>query len=168
MKKLVYCITLFAAGCCASHFYHSFRPTPVLVRDFDTILLTDTCFIHIPPALSDSLRVRAVERRLPLACPDSVRLAAFDFMPDSVPADSADVVVPIVRKVYADSSFRAVLSGYEPSLDSLIIYPRPAVIMARGKSRSAWSLGVTAGACVTPRGISPGLTVGLTYTFLSF
>lgn len=196
MKKIVYCISLLAAGFCAGHYTYFHRLDPHLVPLFDTIYLSDTCFIPIPSPSADSVHVAVVQRRLPLVHPiggpqdRSLTVDSIDacdshqcaLMPsDSTPlpilpvthfdmaaADSADVLVPIVSKVYADSNFRAVVSGFEARLDSLVVYPRMAAISPRGSRPDKWALGVTAGACLTPRGISPGVTVGLTYTFLSF
>lgn len=88
--------------------------------------------------------------------------------------DTVQVDVPIERKVYAeDSLYRAVVSGWRPSLDSLTIYPTETTITITNTIRTPaprWSLGVAAGPSVlaTPSGsIHAGLgaTIGLTYRF---
>ncbi len=74
------------------------------------------------------------------------------------------VVLPAVTRVYEDTTFRAVVSGIDPRLDSLTIYPQVRTV-TRNLRRpvSRWGLGVTAGVAVTPKGVSPSLTVGVTY-----
>ncbi|MBQ5979387.1 MAG: hypothetical protein IJL58_05155 [Bacteroidales bacterium] len=100
---------------------------------------------------------------------------------DSVPAsqvsyqDSAAVEIPIERKVYAeDSLYRAVVSGYRVSLDSLTIYPTTTTITVyktvESRKPGRWSLGITAGPSVlaSPSGqvhAGVGITAGLTYRF---
>lgn len=170
MKKLLYSVVLVAASFTAGQYFQPLRTSPALVFDFDTVYLTDTCYISVPQCL-ESIKSASVTRRLPLAVRDSTPFT-FDTVFDrtlSVPAppDSADVIVPIVSKVYSDSNFRAVVSGFEPKLDSLVFYPKAIAGVPR-KPISRWSLGITAGACVTPCGISPGITLGLTYSFATF
>lgn len=91
--------------------------------------------------------------------------------------DTVLVDVPIERKVYEeDSLYRAVVSGFRPSLDSLMIYPKTTTITITKPetifvpTRKRWSFGVTAGPSVlaTPGGqvhAGLGTTVGLTYNF---
>lgn len=88
--------------------------------------------------------------------------------------DTVLVDVPMERRVYAeDSLYRAVVSGYRPSLDSLTVYPTITTITIRERERipaPRLSLGVTAGpsALVTPNGKvygGVGATVGLQYRF---
>lgn len=90
--------------------------------------------------------------------------------------DSSLVNIPIERKVYAeDSLYRAVVSGFHPSLDSLIVWPKTTTITITkpeyfyGKT-SRWSLGVTAGPSIlaTPNGnvhAGLGITAGVSYRF---
>ncbi|MDE6178939.1 MAG: hypothetical protein K2F86_07200 [Duncaniella sp.] len=83
------------------------------------------------------------------------------------------VSVRAEERVYEDSSFRAVVSGVAPRLDSITVYPvtrtvTVSVPMPVPVRRSPWGLGVSAGVAVTPGGISPAVSVGVTYTFKSF
>lgn len=88
--------------------------------------------------------------------------------------DTVTVDVPIERKVYQeDSLYRAVISGWRPSLDSLSIYPTITTITIREKVKTPapkLSLGATIGpsALVSPSGKihgGVGATVGLQYRF---
>lgn len=88
--------------------------------------------------------------------------------------DTVEVEVPIERKVYQeDSLYYASVSGWRPSLDTLILYPKTTTITITNTVKTPaprWSVGVTAGpsALVTPSGHvygGLGATVGLTYRF---
>lgn len=76
------------------------------------------------------------------------------------------IVVPAQTRVYADSNYRAVVSGIDPRLDSITLYPRRITVNHRTPAR--WGLGVTAGVTVTPRGLQPSVGVGVVYMFKSF
>lgn len=111
----------------------------------DTVTRRDTLRITIPaPAPAPSVRYVTIR--------DTIR-------------------IPAQTRVYADSTFRAVVSGIDPRLDSLTIHP-PLSIITRTLSHtshpSRWGLGVTAGASLTPRGLSPSMSVGVTYTLVRF
>ena len=88
--------------------------------------------------------------------------------------DTVLVDVPIERKVYAeDSLYYASVSGWKPSLDTLIVYPKETTITITNTVKTPpprWSLGMTAGpsALVTPSGRvygGVGIAAGLTYNF---
>lgn len=126
------------------------------------------------PKIKDSTVIHHVWVKLPIvpALPDSVPAS-----PVSVP-DSAFVDVPIERKVYQeDSVYRAVVSGYRPSLDSLLIFSKTTTITVTNTvpeyvpaPRRRWSFGITTGpsVLVTPDGrIHGGLggSIGWTYNF---
>lgn len=129
------------------------------------------------PKLKDSTVIRHVWVKLPIV-PDQA-----DSVPasqDSVPAsqisypDSAQVEIPIERKVYQeDSVYRAVVSGYKVSLDSLLIFNTTTTVTVTqtiSPKPAKWSFGITAGpsALVTPSGRAYGglgVTGGITYRF---
>lgn len=88
--------------------------------------------------------------------------------------DTVLVDVPIERRVYAeDSLYYASVSGWKPSLDTLIIWPKETTITIHERDfvkPRKWSFGITAGpsALVTPSGRAYGglgVTGGITYRF---
>lgn len=88
--------------------------------------------------------------------------------------DTVAVDVPIERKVYAeDSLYRAVVSGWRPSLDSLVLYPKTTTITIHEKvieKRGKIGVGATLGPGIfaTPDGSVKGgigVTAGVTYRF---
>lgn len=88
--------------------------------------------------------------------------------------DSVMVEVPIEHKVYAeDSLYRAVVSGWHPSLDSLTVYPKTTTITITNTVKTEpprWSFGATLGPSVLATSSGQvktglGVTAGLTYHF---
>ncbi len=133
----------------------------------DTVFDTITIEMPVP---KDSTVVRYIVRTLPVADypkdSNSLQIGKdFGDETDSVTkADSAKVALPITRKVYEDSTYRAIVSGYEPSLDELTIYNRTIreVEVQREKLRR-WSIGIQGGYGMTPKGFQPYIGVGVTY-----
>lgn len=136
---------------------------PVEIRD--TVTVVDTAYIDRP-----------VPKYVSIIKRDTVKLRYFKIRHDTVLAE-----VPIERKIYQeDSVFRAVVSGprcgdYEPSLDTLIVYPTITTITVTKpvevrKPAPKFSFGITAGPSVlaTPQGnvhAGLGATIGLSYRF---
>ena len=60
--------------------------------------------------------------------------------------DTTYIALQFEKKVYQDSSYRAVVSGFQPSLDEISVFPRTAYITNTIVEKpSRWSFGVTAG-----------------------
>ena len=94
--------------------------------------------------------------------------------PPAVPAwvytDSADVAVPVERKVYTGGNWRAVVSGAWVSLDTMEVYNRREVVTVRQPPDrpKRWSVGVGVGYGRTPQGMQPFAGVTLSYALLRF
>ncbi len=93
---------------------------------------------------------------------------------DSLPGkpDTANVVIPVEQKVYQDSCYTAYVSGFRPSLDSLIFHPKVNTVIINKKTKpKRWSIGLQAGYGVslqqTPK-IYPYLGIGISYRLFSF
>jgi len=139
-----------------------------------TAVTRDTVIVY------DTVRVRAVDPAdVTPICARPVTLPVWQpavTVPDSTPTaaqpDSATVVIPMEQRHYAGENYDAWISGYQPSLDSLNIYHPTATItetqtVTRWRTRR-WGLSVGSGVALTPRGLSPGIFAGVTYTFVSF
>ena len=89
-------------------------------------------------------------------------------------ADSVTVAVPIETRVFSDdSTYRAVISGFHASLDTIDIYnrtvERTVTVTSIVKQPRRWGLSVGVGAVATPTGrIEPGIFAGVSYQFVSF
>ena len=67
------------------------------------------------------------------------------------------IPVPITQKEYSMDNYRAWVSGYKASLDSVWVYPETKII--REKPRR-WGIGVIAGYGIGRNGLSPYVGVG--------
>ncbi|MGN0032444.1 MAG: DUF6808 domain-containing protein [Candidatus Limimorpha sp.] len=89
----------------------------------------------------------------------------------SVP-DSADVLIPITQKIYKDSTYTAWVSGYNPSLDSLIFRMHREVITVKEYQKpKRMSIGVQVGYGMTLKGtpqFAPYVGIGVSYNLFSF
>ena len=97
---------------------------------------------------------------------DTVRFASLE-------RDTVFVDVPIERRVYEeDSLYRAVVSGWHPSLDTLMVFPKTTTITIREKvpvpDRRRWGIGIQAGAGATKNGLTPYVGVGVSYNLLTW
>lgn len=95
---------------------------------------------------------------------------------DTVPVTHYDTVdntavveVPITRKVYSDSLYRAVISGYKPSLDSIDIYQKTIThtqtITKTVTDKRKWAIGLQGGYGygLKSKDFQPFIGVGISY-----
>lgn len=76
------------------------------------------------PSISDTVIVRdTIEIKVPE--PKEVKIIKKDtvYLPSPTLNDSIDIVLPLEEKIYGDSTFRAVIQGYNPILKEITIYP---------------------------------------------
>ena len=82
--------------------------------------------------------------------------------------DTVEVALPYVQKQYKDSSYSAWISGYEPSLDSIRVFPKTTIIreskVVRQKDRR-WGVFGGVGIGVSDK-ITPCVGVGIGYRIL--
>ena len=138
-----------------------FSRVPDRVEDFiekvDTLVVRDT-IMRDRPVFVDRYLVRT----------DTVKLAVHD---TTLRVDSVLVDVPIERRVYEeDSLYRAVVSGYRPSLDSLLVYRTTTEItkFVPVPVKKRWGVGIQAGYGFSQKGISPYVGVGISYNLINF
>lgn len=138
------------------------KAEPEIIEQRDTVVYHDTLFQDKPvPVYVTQIRI------------DTVKLALIDTSVTTIIRDSAKVKIPITRKVYRDSTYRAVISGYEPQLDSIWIYNTVKeinIVRTIKIPPKRWSLGITAGPSVIVNrhgqvDAGLGATVGLQYNF---
>ena len=97
---------------------------------------------------------------------DTVRLAAAP-LTDS----TALAALPLTRRVYADSTFRAVVSGYRPRLDSLAVFPvrqvvtEQVVVTRTVRKPARFSLGLQVGYGTDFRRHGPYVGIGLQWNW---
>lgn len=70
-------------------------------------------------------------------------------------------VIPISLKTYTDSStYKAVISGYEPRLEEIEVY-RDNVVITKTIEPKRLTWGFQGGMFITPKGLQPGVGVGV-------
>ena len=108
---------------------------PTVIEKRDTVTVVETLRIT-EPMVVESVLVRTKIVRVPVTLTDT-----------TVIHDSVEVELPITQKVYGDSTYRAWVSGYRPSLDSIEVYRKTVTIEKNilPKSAKRWSIGVTGG-----------------------
>lgn len=136
----------------------SVKPEIVEIHTTDTVVVRDTVreTVLVP-------KVRYLTRV------DTVLL--------KVPGDTVEVpvLVPISRKVYEGEDYRAVVSGFRASLDTLDIFRKTQTVTntvvqrveVPGKPKR-WGIGVSAGYALTPQGVKPYIGAGISYSFITF
>jgi hypothetical protein len=86
--------------------------------------------------------------------------------------DTVWAQLPRTAKVYQDSTYRAIVSGFRPSLDTISVYQRTKVITVTNNVRippPRWSWGVQAGVGVNAGGsVTPYLGIGIQYRLGGF
>lgn len=166
----------------------------IAVSDTTRVTIFDT--IPYPmPVPKDSLVIRYITEKLPVSTETenfSTKNSDFstgngniaqenitgngNISSDNIP-DSIAVDIPITQKVYEDSMYRAYVSGYRPSLDSLIIFPRHDITTVTNgytypKSRQKrWGIGIHVGYGMTmsrtPQ-FTPYIGFGISYNLITF
>lgn len=156
MKNVVIALALIAAAFLLGR--RSVKPEIVEIHTTDTVVVRDTVR---ETALVPKVRY--------LTRVDTVLLL--------VPGDTVKVpvLVPISRKVYEGEDYRAVVSGFRASLDTLDIFRKTQTVTntvvqrveVPGKPKR-WGIGVSAGYALTPQGVKPYIGAGISYSFITF
>lgn len=136
----------------------------------DTVTLHDT----VPdynPAPKDSALLKYQVMWFPVFkhTTDTVLDTEYYAVHDTI-TDSVAVEIPITSKHYGDSTYDAWVSGYDPRLDSILVYQKTQYItttITKEKQRSKWSIGVQAGYGYGFRSklLEPYAGIGLSYSF---
>ena len=156
MKNVVIALALIAVAFLLGR--RSVKPEIVEIHTTDTVAVHDTVRETVPVP-----KVRYLTRV------DTVLLP--------VPGDTVEVpvLVPISRNVYEGEDYRAVVSGFRASLDTLDIFRKTQTVtntvVQRGEvpgKPKRWGIGVSAGYALTPQGVKPYIGAGISYSFITF
>lgn len=147
--------------------------------DRDTTTFVDT-IPYYKPVPKDSAVVRYVTRYLPASKQQDTLLAGNYAQKDgeNIPPqglsddrDSMAVEIPITQKHYESEEYSAYVSGYEPQLDSIFVFPKTTVIHERTyKPPNKWHIGITGGYGYgfKSKQAEPYIGIGITYSIFSF
>lgn len=128
----------------------------------DTLRIRDTVFNDRPVPVE----VRVIDTML-VAVTDTVQVRVQDTV-------RVMVQVPRETRVYEDSTFRAQVSGYRPSLDWIEVYPQTTVVTRTifADSRKRWGIGLQAGCGAYFDGgdvsLSPYVGIGISWNILTW
>lgn len=138
----------------------------------------------IKPNAKDSGVVGYITERLPVAdvkednflnnITDTIAMVVdSEVVTDCHRLDSVKVSIPITQKVYEDSTYKAYVSGFKPSLDSIFFYPKTEVqtITTKDNDKSRWSLSVSLGYGLTltkQPTFAPMASVNISYNLYTF
>lgn len=150
MKNILYIIIGVAIGLVVSTIPRRQSPRADGIL-YDTVVYMDT--VRADPIVRDSVVVRYIEERMPVSEGKSDSLRHVSYATDSV-----TVTIPVIQKVYSNDLYRAFVSGYRPSLDSLYIYIPVREVMIRGKPKR-WGIGPYVGVDALGRGVSVGVSI---------
>lgn len=158
----------------------------------DTLTVYDTVRVEIP-APKDEKPLGSVTAKLPVSVPkqtenerklqETVQMLRdslanygktvpdhFEELSEKVTPDSVSVEIPITQKVYETDRYRAVVSGYKPSLDDIYIYQPTQIVQVKSKPKR-WGIGIQVGYGVTVKGtpqFCPYIGVGVSYNLFQF
>lgn len=158
----------------------------------DTLTVYDTVRVEIP-APKDEKPLGSVTAKLPVSVPkqtenerklqETVQMLRdslanygktvpdhFEELSEKVTPDSVSVEIPITQKVYETDRYRAVVSGYKPSLDDIYIYQPTQIVQVKSKHKR-WGVGIQVGYGVTLKQtpqFSPYVGVGVSYNLFQF
>ena len=164
MKKYMVYAFIFFAGVAAGMCLHLIFPDIFRHRDDLVAVRTDTVTVR---------KTIKVDRPVPVH--SFVRGRIWLFLRDTVLVRDT-VYLERETKVYQDSLYRAVVSGFRPSLDSLDIFQQVRYITrtetVKVPQRKPWGIGIQAGYGATIQngriaGV-PYIGVGVSYNLLSF
>lgn len=138
-----------------------------VATDTTTITIYDTVTYKQPIAV-DSVVVRYKTVKVKKIVTDTLQVVDTLLVNDSVLVE-----LPITQKEYKDSTYNAWVSGYEPNLDSIKVYPKTVyntitnTITIKEKPKR-WGIGVQGGYGYGIGGFTPYIGVGVHYNIFSW
>lgn len=165
--------------CVASFFIGRLCQSGSIIPNSEEVVVdsttTETMVSDLAPAIRDSVVIRYQYEKVPITPPpkDTDTLAS-DIMPQPESllvvdqGDSAAVVIPITQKVYETEDYRAYISGYHATMDSIFITSRTTTVRVREPTKpKCFSVGLQAGYGMTPKGFQPYVGIGVSVNLWS-
>ena len=135
---------------------------PVDVRS-DTIVVRDTVRVVEPILVTEEV-VRYEKVMLPVV--DTI--VRIDTIVKIDAIDSVEVVVPITEKIYEDSTYKAVVRGYNPELVSLDIYRQQTTVYRQQTKKPKVVVGIGPYAGFGNKGFNYGIAVNVSMPIWSW
>ena len=129
------------------------QPEIIEIVHTDTLVIRDTLRIDRPVYIAQHIV-------------DSVLVPVTDTL---CIHDTTFISLPRIQREYADTTYRAWVSGYEPALDSIDVYAKTEYIPTTIREKpKRWHIGITGGYGIGKDGLTPYAGIGLTYSIVSF
>lgn len=179
MKKLSYVIVALIL-CAASFFIGRSCQSGNVIPSSEAVVVdsttSETTIPDLAPAIRDSVVVRYKYEIVPVSPPpestdstSSVTLPPPETLTIVERGDSAEVIIPITQKVYETEDYRAYISGYRATMDSIFIRQQTTTIRIREPTKSKrFSIGLQVGYGMTPKGFQPYAGIGISVNLWSF
>lgn len=130
----------------------------------DTIIHIDT-IAYLLPIPHDSVVIRYDHIAVPIVpthCDSIEHCSDKDNVTVDVSQDSATIHIPITQQVYETDTYKAYVSGYRPSLDSIFIMNKMTEVIVKKQAKAnRFNIGVQAGYGLTPKGFQPYVGFGV-------
>ena len=175
-KTLAYLaiVLVFILGVISGCHLRSLRPIrPDVPAKPDTVYVDTTIYVDRPVPVST---VPKGYELVPIGTIDRITHQihtledSLERKPKIVYRDSvAYIDVPIEQKHYGDSTYDAWVSGYHPTLDSLRLHQRTAIVGIPVPVKKRWGIGAQVGVGLSPKGTAvPYVGIGVSYNLISF
>lgn len=155
LLKITFAVT-FILGASCGFWFRGLRPA----KPVETVVQTDTLYLR------DTIKIdRPVPRIVRIV--DTMLIPVIDTVHTR---DSILISIPREEKVYEDSTYRAVVSGFKPSLDSISIYRTTEIVtITKAAPIKRWGIGPQIGVGLSPKGAAvPYVGVGISYNLFVF
>lgn len=132
--------------CLISSFVLGYRINSIIAKDES--ILTDTVIV-----------VDTVRDSVPI--PIKEVITKYVQLSDTI-VHNDTIYIPIIQKEYTTDNYHAWVSGYKPSLDSIIVFPKTMYITKKVPDRR-FGLGIIGGYGIGQNGLSPYIGIGVYY-----
>ncbi len=153
LSYLFVSLALIGAGFLIGYKSHGNGPNPPIKERTDTLIVRDTITLEKPAYIT-----KRITDTILIAVTDTLRIRDTLYLP-----------LQREERVYRDSLYMAVVSGYRPSLDRLDIYRTERIVTLHAEPRK-WGFGIAAGPglLISPDGrahFGIGVTAGVRWDF---
>lgn len=178
MRKLFYWVLVIALiiALAVEEYEHRHPESPNSYEVVDSIT-TKEVVPDTAPIPRDSVVLRYEYVKIPLTHPpestpgqsDTALITESVIAPPNDGNDSVNIAIPITQKGYETEEYRAYVSGYKASLDSIFTFRQKSVVRIREPTKhKRFSVGIQAGYGMTPKGFQPYVGVGVSVNLFSF
>lgn len=154
MKYLTYAAVAILLWLGGYYYGAKHKQVPIQsVLQIDTVWRTDTHFVEKPIPVT-----RWKDRIVEVPVTDTI-----------IRNDTTYIQLPFERVEYAGDDYKAIVSGFSPTLESIAVFPKTAYITKTEYIHNRWSLGISAGPGLLYDGwgihSGIGIVAGIQYKF---